>query len=113
MAQGAERRIESRETCEDRLFAQITACGRSDLIGTTFSCRASDASSSGLCLTSDVQIPAGAKLDLWIENSSRPGKYFLTSDVRWVETLTEGGCAIGVELQENPTTDINQWRQCH
>lgn len=114
MSQAAERRIEYRAACDARLFAQITSSSEPDLIGTTFSCRAIDVSAGGLCLSSESFVPEGSKLDIWVENDSRPGKYFLTSDVRWVDTSGDtGGCTVGVELHESPTTDIDQWRQDH
>ena len=114
MGQSAERRIEYRQACEDRLFVQVTSCNEPDLVGVTFSCKAIDVSSGGLCISSESYVPEGAKLDLWVENSTRPGKYFLTSDVRWVEAGSNGaGCQLGIELHESPTTDIDQWRQDH
>ena len=113
MGQTAERRIEERQPCQSRLFVQITACDEPDLVGTTFSCHTQDVSPGGLCITSEAYVPAGAKLDLWVENGLRPGKYFLTGDVRWVAPLDGSRCALGLELQESPTTDIELWRQDH
>ena len=113
MNQSAERRMEMRRPSQNRLFAQITSCSDTDLIGTTFSCFTEDVSYGGLCITSETRIPEGAKLDLWVENTVRPGKYFLTSDVRWVAPLADSRCALGLELQASPTTDIDLWRQDH
>lgn len=113
MNQGAERRIEVRSMSGERLFAQVTACDSQDLVGTTFSCSALDVSAGGLRIESDATIPEGSKLDLWVDSSYRPGKYFLTSDVRWSESSANGGCSMGIELLESPTTDIDQWRMDH
>jgi Tfp pilus assembly protein PilZ len=113
MNESAERRMEQRLARQDRLFAQITSCAETDLVGTTFSCYTQDVSAGGLCITSEAYIPSDAKLDLWVENSSRPGKYFLTSDVRWVAPMQGSQCAVGLELQPSPTTDIELWRQDH
>lgn len=113
MGNGAERRVERRQAQESRLFVQITACPEPDLVGTTFSCHTEDVSPGGLRITSEAHVPQGAKLDLWVENATRPGKYFLTSDVRWVAPLDSGRCAMGLALQESPTTDIDLWRMDH
>ncbi len=113
MSGTAERRLEARQASESRLFVQITACADTDLIGTTFSCHTQDVSAGGLRILSEAHVPQGAKLDLWVENALRPGKYFLTSDVRWVETLDTGDCSMGLVLQESPTTDIELWRMDH
>lgn len=113
MGQTAERRDEDRMPCQSRLFVQITASEETDLVGTTFSCHTQDVSTGGLCITSEAYIPSGAKLDLWVENSTRPGKYFLTSDVRWVEALEGERYMLGLELRESPTTDIDLWREDH
>lgn len=113
MNEVAERRIEQRQPREDRLFAQVTSCSEADLVGATFSCHTQDVSTGGLCITTDEFIPEGAKLDLWIENSRRPGKYFLTGDVRWSVTIEGARCAMGLELQASPTTDIETWRRDH
>ncbi len=111
MTQSAERRIEVRRNSSERLFVQITACDEQHLIGATFSCKALDVSIGGLRILSEAPIPDGSKLDLWVDSSRRPGKYFLTSDVRWSHEEKNGECSIGVELLESPTTDIQQWRQ--
>ena len=113
MGRTAERRVEERQPCQSRLFIQITACAEADLVGTTFSCHSQDVSSDGMCITSEAFVPAGAKLDLWVENDTRPGKYFLTSDVRWVAPMDGNRCCIGLELQESPTTDLELWRRDH
>ena len=113
MGQSAERREELREACQSRLFVQVTSCPETDLIGATFSCHTEDVSAGGLRISSDAQVPAGAKLDLWVEKSNRPGKYFLTSDVRWVAPNERGRCEMGLALMESPTTDIELWRRDH
>ncbi|MFT7243334.1 MAG: hypothetical protein ACI82A_000677 [Candidatus Azotimanducaceae bacterium] len=113
MKQGAERRIETRTISSERLFVQVTSSEEKHLIGATFSCYSLDVSSGGLRIASEAPIPEGSKLDLWIESSRRPGKYFLTSNVRWSEAAANGDCFMGIELIESPTTDIDQWRLDH
>ncbi len=113
MNQGAERRIETRMASTERLFVQVTASAEKDLVGATFSCSALDVSAGGLRIVSEAPIPEGSKLDLWVDSTRRPGKYFLTSDVRWSEAVVNGDCFMGIELLESPTTDIDQWRLDH
>ena len=102
MGRTAERRVEERQPCQSRLFIQITACAEADLVGTTFSCHSQDVSSDGMCITSEAFVPVGAKLDLWVENDTRPGKYFLTSDVRWVAPMDGNRCCIGLGITGKP-----------
>ena len=113
MGQAAERRVEPREHSTERLFVQVTASDDQHLVGATFSCYALDVSPSGLRIISEAPIPEGSKLDIWVDSSLRPGKYFLTSDVRWSDSSNEGDCQIGIELKESPTTDFDQWRRDH
>lgn len=113
MSQTAERRVDTRTASNERLFVQVTSSEEQHLVGATFSCYALDVSSSGLRIASEAPIPEGSKIDLWVESSRRPGKYFLTSNVCWSEAASNGDCFMGIELIESPTTDIDQWRLDH
>jgi len=105
-----EQRTVYRRISNERLFIQIVECPDPDLVGTTLSCRAVDASVNGLRIWTESYIPMGSHLDLWVENMSRPGKYFLTSDVRWVRRADDV-FEFGVELHEGAATDIDEWRK--
>lgn len=105
-----EKRKEYRRNSSDRLFVQIVRSHEQDLVGTTLSCVALDVSASGLRIQAASLIPAGAQLDLWVDNSAGPGKFFLSSDVRWAK-ITKIGCEAGVELHDGAATDIAEWRQ--
>lgn len=113
MSQTAERRVATRTASSERLFVQVTSSQEQHLVGTTFSCHALDVSSTGLRISSEAPIPAGSKIDLWVESPRRPGKYFLTSNVCWSESASNGDFFMGIELIESPTTDIDQWRLDH
>lgn len=106
-----ERRRESRYPTEDRVFVQIVDCDESELIGMTLVCQVIDASAHGFRLSSETFVPDGARLDLWLDDSSRHGKFFLTSEVRWVSMAPSGQCDLGLEMLESPASDINAWRQ--
>lgn len=107
-----EKRREFRRESVERLFVQIVTCPNPDLIGTTISCEALDTSAGGLRITGGALIPEGCQLDLWVDNSSGPGKFFLSSDVRWARVV-DGQFQAGVELHDGAATDIDAWRQMH
>lgn len=105
-----EKRRELRRSSNERLFVQIVGSQDEELVGTTISCRALDVSASGLRIQAAMLIPAGCQLDLWVDNSEGPGKFFLSSEVRWAR-IFEGGCEAGVELYDGAATDIAEWRE--
>lgn len=105
-------RREHRHISNERLFVQIVTSDDQDLIGTTISCRALDVSANGLRILARRPIPTGCHLDLWVDNRSGPGKFFLSSDVRWSRG-NDGNFEAGVELQDSAATDIVEWRELH
>lgn len=106
-----ESRKENRKSTTERLFLQVVECPADpELVGTTLSCRSVDVSCGGLRIESNSYIPEGCQLDLWVDNSARPGKFFLTSHVRWLRTV-DGQYEIGVALHNGSATDIEDWRQ--
>jgi hypothetical protein len=115
-ANGTEKREYRRTRSKDRMFVQVVSCEENpDLVGTTLSCNALDVSVGGIRINAYDHIPVGSRLDLWVDINSRPGKFFLTSDVRWVENTkhTTASYEIGVELQDGTATDIQEWRHIH
>lgn len=108
-----ERRRESRYPMEDRVFIQIIESDEQDLIGITLTCLVVDASAHGLRIASETFVPDGSRLDLWLDDTSRHGKFFLTSEVRWVTVASSGECDLGLEMLESPASDVNEWRQRH
>ena len=105
-----EQRREFRRASSERLFAQVTQSDDKDLVGTTLSCQAMDASAGGLKIFTDQFLSVGCVLDLWIDDSRKPGKFFLSCDVRWVD---EGEHMFGVQLRGGSATDIDEWRERH
>ena len=103
-----ERREQNRRQTGQRMFIQIVACNDQALIGTTCACQAVDSSANGLQLVCSDNIPAGSQLDLWVDIASKPGKYFLTSEVLWSQRTENGSCNIGVLLQNAAATDIDK-----
>jgi hypothetical protein len=111
-----EKRQHKRVSSSDRLFVQIVACEeKPSLVGTTISCSAIDVSADGLGIRSNEYIPKGSQLDLWVDIGSRPGKLFLTSDVRWITKKSDSrnSFELGVALHDAPAKDIEEWRSMH
>ncbi len=105
-----EQRKEYRRVSSERVFIQIVECSDQDMVGTTVSCETLDISAGGLRVTTERFVPVGCKLDLWVDNIARPGKFFLTSDVRWIRQVADK-YELGVELHEGSATDIDAWRK--
>lgn len=109
----SDQRAEYRTIRGEKLFVQITQAADQQLIGKTLSCIALDASSHGIKFMTEEVIPVGCLLDLWVDDQSRPGKFFLSGDVRWTQSIDSVNSEIGVRLQEGLSTDIDQWREVY
>lgn len=107
---GYSNRREPRRSTAEQLFVQIVKSYDPNLVGTTISCQAVDVSPSGLRLKANRVIPVGCQIDLWVDNCEGPGKFFLSSEVRWVK-ITDDGCEAGLALYDGAATDIAEWRQ--
>ena len=107
---GSEMRGETRRASYERLFVQVVECADRNLIGMTVSCDSVDVSAGGLRVFSDTHIPEGSQVDLWIDVNAGPGKFFLTSDIRWSTTTGDGGYQFGAKLRDGAATDISEWR---
>ncbi len=106
-----EQRGEVRRNNNERLFLQIVQSSHQDLVGTTLSCTALDVSPSGLRISCNQDIPMGCIIDLWVDDSARPGKFFLSGEVRWAREKQTGDFQVGVKLLEGAATDLNEWRE--
>ncbi|MCC5885330.1 MAG: PilZ domain-containing protein [Gammaproteobacteria bacterium] len=106
-----DRRREARYICRERLFVQVVLCAEHpELVGRTEAGSVVDVSASGIHFHCALPLPVGTLVDIWVDISSRPGKFFLSGKVRWSESSATGSQGIGVELEEGPATDINAWR---
>jgi len=108
-----DNRSEIREITGERLFVQITQANDKELIGKTMACKAVDASAHGIKFLADDFIPVGCLLDLWVDDKSRPGKFFLSGDVRWTHKAGKISTMVGVRLQDGLATDIETWKGVH
>lgn len=108
-----DQRSELREPSSDRLFVQITQAADKEIIGKTMACKAVDASAQGIKFLADDFIPVGCLLDLWVDDTARPGKFFLSGDVRWTQKAGAHATMVGVRLQDGLATDIETWQESH
>ncbi|MBO6655824.1 MAG: hypothetical protein JJ934_02955 [Pseudomonadales bacterium] len=108
-----EQRSEVRGMTGERLFVQITHAHDKDLIGRTMACKAMDSSAHGIKFLAEDFIPVGCRLDLWVDDQSRPGKFFLSGDTRWTQKAGSMSTMIGVRLQDGLATDIESWKENH
>ena len=108
-----DNRSEIRVVSGERLFVQITQSTEKDLMGKTMACKAVDASAHGIKFLAEDFIPVGCLLDLWVDDLSRPEKYFLSGVVRWTRKAGKVSTMIGVRLQDGLATDIERWKDVH
>ena len=109
-----DRRRHLRTQSRDRLFAQIVAApDRPALVGITIAGIADNVSVGGLQFGTDREIPTGSHVDLWVDIHSRPGKFFLTGEVRWSREAEDGAWLIGVQLSQGTATDAEEWERYH
>jgi hypothetical protein len=105
-----EQRQEIRHDSGERLFLQVVQSTNPDLVGITLSCTTLDVSTGGIKISCSQEIPVGCVIDLWVDDSTRPGKFFLSSEVRWAREKQLGNFHVGVKLLEGAATDIEEWR---
>lgn len=106
-----DRRHESRFACQERLIVQVVLCPEQpELVGRTEAGQIVDVSASGSHFSCDLTLPVGTLVDIWVDISSRPGKFFLAGKVKWIDASAPASPGIGVELEEGPATDIRAWR---
>jgi hypothetical protein len=106
-----EQRQDFRKDSNERLFLQIVQSTNPELMGVTLSCTALDVSRDGLGISCHQEIPVGCVIDLWVDDSARPGKFFLSSEVRWSREVQAGNFHVGVKLLEGAATDLDEWRE--
>ena len=116
----SDKRMHPRLESSDRLFTQIVlSADAPEAVGSTLSCHAVNLSVGGIQFRSNAPVPAGTLLDLWVDVSNRPGKFFLSGEVRWSRPTGEADDAgqeqwfVGVQLKSGAATDIMDWREYH
>ena len=120
LASAQDQRLHARLETDDRLFTQVVlSSAEPAIVGTTLSCTAVNLSVGGIQFKTSTSVPAGSLLDLWVDVSNRPGKFFLAGEVRWnrpTGDFDDHGREewfIGVQLKSGAATDIVDWRDYH
>lgn len=109
---GEDQRHESRRRASNRMLVQIVECEDSQKKGHTLSAKAQNLSSQGIQFDSELAIPAGSKVDIWVQNESSAGSYFLCGLIIWSQADEDrvGQYKAGVKLLARDWTDIKAWR---
>lgn len=113
MSKNQDRRQHSRQTRDERVVVQIVSSTRDTLPpGTVVRCSTKDVSANGLRIQLDQSVQEGFLLELWVEVSNHPTKFYLAGEVKWCQELDEGKrYLVGVELKETDTEDFKQWQE--
>ena len=113
MSKNQDRRQHSRQSRDERVVVQIVSSTRDTLPpGTVVRCSTKDVSANGLRIQLDQSVQEGFLLELWIEVSNHPTKFYLAGEVKWCQELDEGKrYLVGVELKEADTDDFKQWQE--
>jgi Tfp pilus assembly protein PilZ len=113
MSTTKDRRQHTRQARDERVVVQIVSSTHDTLPpGTVVRCSTKDISAQGLRIQLDQKVPEGFKVELWVEVSNHPTKFFLSGEVKWCQVLDEAKrYLVGVELNEGETEDFKLWQQ--
>ena len=113
MSNNKDRRQHSRQPRDERVVVQIVSSTRDTLPpGTVVRCSTKDVSPEGLRIQLDQPVPEGFKLELWVEISNHPSKFYLAGEVKWCQEVEEGKrYLVGVHLTEGKTEDLELWQK--
>jgi Tfp pilus assembly protein PilZ len=113
MASNKERRQHTRHPRDERVVVQIVSSTRDTLPpGTVVRCSTKDVSRRGLRIQLDQRVPEGFDLELWVEISNHPTKFYLSGEVKWCQEVEEGKrYMVGVELREDKIEDLEMWEK--
>jgi hypothetical protein len=112
MSSNKDRRQSSRQPRDERVVVQIVSSTRDTLPpGTVVRCSTKDVSPEGLRIQLDQQVPEGFELELWVEISNHPSKFYLAGEVKWCQELEAGKrYLVGVSLSKGKTEDLELWQ---
>lgn len=108
----ADRRTNRRKSRDERLLIQIVSADAApELAGATLPSRTCDVSVAGLGLWLDRGLAPGVRLELWVNVSGMPGKFFLCGEVRWSRAVVPDYLH-GIQLVPVPGDDLARWQRC-
>jgi hypothetical protein len=113
MSNNQDRRQHTRQPRDERVVVQIVSSTRDTLPpGTVVRCSTKDVSPTGIRIQLDQQVPEGFHLELWVEVSNHPTKFYLSGEVKWSRELDQAGrYLVGIELKDADTEDFKQWQE--
>ena len=113
MSNNKDRRQHTRQPRDERVIVQIVSSTHDTLPpGTVVRCSTKDVSAQGLRIQLDQQVPEGFKLELWVEVSNHPTKFFLAGEVKWCQPLEDSKrYLVGIQLHEGATEDFKLWQE--
>lgn len=113
MSTKSDRRQHARQLRDERVVVQVASSTRDTLPpGSIVRCSTKDVSATGMRLQLNQRVPDGCLLELWVEVSNHPTKFYLCGEVRWCREIDEAKrYLIGVELKDGETEDFKQWRE--
>lgn len=112
MSKNSNRRRHARQPRDERVVVQVASSTRDTLPpGSIVRCSAKDVSATGMRLQVNQQVPEGCSLELWVEVSNHPTKFYLCGEVKWCRELDETDrYLIGIELNDGESEDFKQWQ---
>ena len=113
MSKNSDRRQHARQLRDERVVVQVSSSTVETLpAGSIVRCSTKDVSATGMRLQLNQSVPDGCLLELWVEISNHPTKFYLCGEVRWCRELgEEKRHLIGIELKDGETEDLKQWRE--
>lgn len=82
-----------------------------DLIDKTVNATSLDVSSGGLKIRLEEEVERGSSVEIWITIEGKPGDFLLRGQANWVKPCADGGCELGIALEDAPGTAYAQWTQ--
>ena len=113
MSDSKDRRQHARQARDERVVVQIVSSTRDTLPpGTVVRCATKDVSAQGLRIQLDQKVPEGFEIELWVEISNHPSKFYLAGEVKWCKEVEAGKrYLVGIELTEGKTEDLTVWQE--
>ncbi len=113
MSKPKDRRQHVRQQRDERVVVQIVSSTHDTLPpGMVVRCSTKDVSPEGIKIHLDQRVPEGFLLELWVEISNHPSKFFLAGEVKWCQEIDDSDrYLVGVELDEGATEDFKLWQE--
>jgi hypothetical protein len=112
MSEPFEQRKHKRVYHDETVDVTVTSCDEAPpLVGQTVRCMTRDASTAGLRVRLDLELPVGCELGLRVEASGVPKPFELEGEVAWLSpSSTDDDYVVGILLHEKPKKAMRAWR---